>query len=321
MRPTEPRRARVKALAKINLSLKVLHQRPDGFHELRTIFQTISLGDTLDIAYVPSARTSIDLESEIAIEDNLVVRAARCVMEEAGIRGQVQFRLRKRIPIGGGLGGGSSDAAAVLLALPVLAGRSVPLEKLTELAAGLGSDVPFFLTGGTVLGMGRGTELYPLPEVSRFHGVAVFPPFRISTVEAYRGLRRQLTEDFESITMTKFQAFSWKLACGLMLAEWAAFAENDFEASVEERYPELATIRRKLARCGAKPVMLSGSGSSIFGIFPESDGPQEALKAFQNQDAAIFQSVNRSQYRRMWWRSLQQHIEGESWPPQSRYAR
>src|SRR5262249_29246048 len=139
-----PRRARVRALAKINLDLRVLARRPDGYHELRTIFQTISLADTLDIAFTPARRTSIELDDAQQIPDNLVVRAARGALDVMRVAGRVEMALRKRIPMGAGLGGGSSDAAAVLLALPALAGRSLTLSTLHELAQQLGSDVPFF---------------------------------------------------------------------------------------------------------------------------------------------------------------------------------
>ena len=117
------RRATIKSLAKINLDLRVLHQRPDGFHELRTVFQTISLADTIDIEYEPARRTEISLDDPLAIPGNLVVKAAQAVLDALKIHARVHFRLRKKIPMGGGLGGGSSNAAAVLLALPVLAGR------------------------------------------------------------------------------------------------------------------------------------------------------------------------------------------------------
>ena len=155
---------RVRALAKINLDLRVLGKRPDGFHELRTVFQTISLADTLDIAFTPGRRTEIALEDALHIEDNLVKRAARMATDAMRITGRVEMRLVKRIPMGAGLGGGSSDAAAVLLSLPVLARRAIALPKLSAIAAELGSDVPFFLLGGTAAGIGRGTEVYPLPD-------------------------------------------------------------------------------------------------------------------------------------------------------------
>jgi 4-diphosphocytidyl-2-C-methyl-D-erythritol kinase len=151
MSPT--RRARVRALAKINLDLRVLGKRPDGFHELRTI----SLADTLEIAYTPARKTEISLVDRLAIADNLVVRAARLAMEAMRATGRIEMRLTKRIPMGAGLGGGSSDAAAVLLALPALAGRAMDLPKLCSIAEQLGSDVPFFLLGGTAVGIGRGS--------------------------------------------------------------------------------------------------------------------------------------------------------------------
>src|SRR5438132_230086 len=121
------RRARVRALAKINLDLRVLGARPDGFHELRTIFQTISLADTIEIAFTPGRKTAIELRDSARIADNLMMRAARLAMEAMGATGRVEMTLAKRIPMGAGLGGGSSDAAAVLLALPALAGRALDL--------------------------------------------------------------------------------------------------------------------------------------------------------------------------------------------------
>jgi 4-diphosphocytidyl-2-C-methyl-D-erythritol kinase len=158
------RRARVRAYAKINLDLRVLARRPDDYHELRTVFQTISLADDLEISFTPASHTRIAVEGAPEIEDNLVVKAAALVLDAAGVTGDVGFRLRKRIPMGAGLGGGSSDAAAVLLALPVLAGARLDIGKLACLGAQLGSDVPFFLLAGTAVGLGRGTELYPLPD-------------------------------------------------------------------------------------------------------------------------------------------------------------
>src|SRR5258708_12015759 len=161
MSPT--RRARVSAMAKINLDLRVIGKRPDGFHELRTVFQTISLADTLEIAYTPARKTAISLVDDLAIADNLVVRAARLAMEAMRATGRIEMRLTKRIPMGAGLGGGSSDAAAVLLALPALAGRAMDLPKLCAVAEQLGSDLPFFLLGGTAVGVGLRAELFPPP--------------------------------------------------------------------------------------------------------------------------------------------------------------
>src|SRR4029077_12109100 len=150
---SEVRRTRVRALAKINLDLRVLGRRPDGYHELRTIFQTISLADTLEIEFTPGRKTSIALEDTLHIADNLVIRAARMAMDAMRATGSIRMRLTKRIPIGAGLGGGSSDAAAALLALPPLVGRVLDLPKLSGIGEQLGSDVPFFLLGGTAVGI------------------------------------------------------------------------------------------------------------------------------------------------------------------------
>ena len=159
------RSAKVRSLAKINLDLRVLHKRSDGYHELRTVFQTISLADSIEIEYEPARPTKLTLDDPLAIPNNLVLRAAEAVLAAMKTHAQVRFRLTKNIPMGGGLGGGSSNAAAVLLALPVLAGKRLELETLMELGAQLGSDVPFFLIGGTALGIERGTELFELPEL------------------------------------------------------------------------------------------------------------------------------------------------------------
>jgi len=318
---TEVRRARLRALAKINLSLKVLGRRPDGYHELRTIFQTISLADTLEVAYTPSRRSSVELESNIEIPDNLVVRAARRLMEATGRGGRVWFRLRKRIPMGSGLGGGSSDAAAVLLGLPVLAGWRVPPAELVAIGAELGSDVPFFLLGGTALGIGRGTEIAPLPEERAGPGLLVIPPLRISTREAYAALDARLTSAPGSNKIGTFQSLLWFVGQGVFTETSAEAGENDFEAFAYPHYPQLAAIQRKLRRLGARPAMLSGSGSAVFGIFRNREKRQRARRSFPDQQTEPFYLVSRSRYRRMWWRSLLGHLRDQTWPPRSRYAR
>ena len=164
MKPSRTHQARLIAFAKLNLGLRVLYKRSDGFHELRTLFQTISLADFIDVSYTPSGAREIALESKLAIADNLIVRATHALLDELGTGAKIHFTLKKNIPIGGGLGGGSSNAAAVLLGLSALMRKRVPLEVLSRIGAALGSDVPFFLHGGRALGLGRGTELYPLPD-------------------------------------------------------------------------------------------------------------------------------------------------------------
>src|SRR5712691_5449456 len=167
-------RLKVRSLAKINLDLRVLNKRSDDFHELRTIFQTVSLADTIEIEYQPG-RTRIDINQNLNIPDNLIVQAAHSVLSVTGATGRLEFVLTKRNPLGGGLGGGSSNAAAILLALPGILRKRVRFEKLMELATALGSDVPFFLMGGTAIGLGRGTELYPLPDIPNLPAILIAP--------------------------------------------------------------------------------------------------------------------------------------------------
>ena len=186
----DSRTATLPAFAKINLSLKVLGRRADGYHELRTVFQSIGLHDTLEFEFTPGRATSIELEDALAIDDNLALRAARLFFESKKVRGRLKMRLAKRIPMGGGLGGGSSDAASVLLALTALTGREATLVELSAMAARLGSDVPFFLMGGAALGLGRGEELYPLPEPKPLPVFVLAPRIHVSTAEAYRALGR-----------------------------------------------------------------------------------------------------------------------------------
>lgn len=307
-----PRRARLRALAKINLDLRVLAKRPDGYHELRTVFQTISLADTLDLAFTAQRKTEIALDDAAAIPDNLTVRAARLVLDTLRVTGKVEMRLVKRIPMGAGLGGGSSDAAAVLLALPVLAGRILPLARACDLAQQLGSDVTFFLLGGAAAAIGRGTELFPLPDLRR-HGILVAPGVHVSTAEAYRALSPNLTTELQQNKIFSFGCQVW--AGGL-----SAAACNDFEAVVFPRYPRLASLKKRLVRAGASPALMTGSGSAIFGLFRSRAEVSRALAEMKKENAFRISLVSRARYHTMWWRALEEHITHGIWPPQSRYA-
>jgi len=313
----EPRRAAVRAHAKVNLSLKVLGKRADGFHEIRSVFQTIGLCDIITFEFTPGRGEDIALEDELGIEDNLVTRAARAFFEKKKVRGRLRMSLKKRIPMGGGLGGGSSDAAAVLLSLPSLTGRNAELGELTELGASLGSDVPFFLVGGTALGIGRGEELYPLPECGSRPLVVLAPRIHVSTPDAYRALGRgSLTSPGEFPKLDSFQSFVWQ-------AYGASDAENDFEAAVFRLHPELKRWQRKLERLGAQPARLSGSGAALFGVFPDRANLQGALPQFRTEPLKVFSTitVTRRQYRARMSRSLREHATENTWPPRSRYER
>jgi 4-diphosphocytidyl-2-C-methyl-D-erythritol kinase len=323
----------LRSLAKVNLDLRILHKRPDGFHELRTVFQTISLSDSLRIEYESARRTELTLDGNLDIPDNLVLRAAVAILDAMKTHARVRFRLDKRIPMGGGLGGGSSNAAAVLLALPALAGRVVRLEKLMALAAGLGSDVPFFLTGGTALAVGRGTELYGLPDIAEEHILVISPGLHVATGPAYQALGRGLTLTESSSSISSFQAFVRALGEQRSAGSASAFSGNDFEAVVFRQYPQLKTIQGRLRNLGAAGARMTGSGSAIFAIFSsklECERAQKVLegdRVFRGCQLMPAKLVSRRGYERLWLRQLRDHVvthgssSGDLWPPRSRYAR
>ncbi len=309
----------MRALAKLNLSLLVLNKRADGFHDLRTVFQTISLADHIDIEFTPGRGRAVELESAIEIENNLIVRAADLVMDALNIRGLARFRLTKSIPMGAGLGGGSSDAAAVLLSLPTLAGVRADLALLTDLAGQLGSDVPFFLHGGTALGIGRGTELYPLPELPEHPALVVAPDIHVSTPEAYRALARGLTYEVPSSILNSLQTFAWRDEDSRGAGEWVC--QNDFETAVFRQHPRLSTIRRKLVKLGARPALMTGSGSAVFGIFDSPEARNQAASAFTRERAFPVKLISRRSYRALWRGQLRHHIAENKWPLRSWYEK
>jgi 4-diphosphocytidyl-2-C-methyl-D-erythritol kinase len=311
------RMVRVPAYAKLNLGLRVLYRRPDGYHELRTVFQTINLADHLDITFARARTTRIQIEGTPEITENLVEKAALLIMKALHIQADVTFRLKKRIPSGAGLGGGSSDAAAVLLALPVLAGKPLAMRQLFAIAAQLGSDVPFFLYGGTALGLGRGEELYPLHSAKR-RGLLVAADVHSSTAEAYRDLSPRLTSIPLQNTLFSFQQEVWDEESG---GRVATVCGNDFEEVVFARHPELRQIKERLRRFGANPAAMTGSGSAIFGVFEDVAKLERARKSFPDHAVFPISFLSRAQYRSAWRRALHPHAKGILWPPQSLYAR
>jgi 4-diphosphocytidyl-2-C-methyl-D-erythritol kinase len=322
------RRARLRSLAKLNLDLRVLNRRPDGFHELRTVFQTVSLADMIGIEFEPARKTALAIEDKLAIPNNLILRAAEAVLDAMKMRARVRFRLEKRIPMGGGLGGGSSNAAAVLLALPVLAGRVVPFEKLAELGAALGSDVPFFLDGGTALGVARGTEIYPLADITPEPVLIVASGIHVATAAAYQALRRGLTSPGSSHKINTFQLFVRALVDARSAKAASAFGANDFEPAVFGQFPQLKRMAAKL-RIHAAGARMTGSGSALFALFDsksDRDAAQRILegdRVFAGCRIMAANLVSGRGYRSLWRRQLAEHLNPNEfiWPPRSRYAR
>lgn len=291
----------VPSFAKLNLDLRVLNKRSDGYHEIRTIFQTVSLKDTLRLEYRKSRKTALRLESSIDIPDNLVVRAARLVLEHLKATGTVSMQLEKKIPMGAGLGGGSSNAAAVLLSLPALMKKSIGYSDLLLLAESLGSDVPVFLHGGTVLGIGRGSELYPLPDQPSRPCAIVASGVHVSTPEAYRNLNRSLTLETQSPMLREFQTIIWGLdKSGLDRLPF----KNDFERVVFGNHPDLPPSLNRLRRSGAEWARMTGSGSALFGVFSTPGAARLAASKFAPGTAFPAAFVTRRQYQAAFRRAL-----------------
>jgi 4-diphosphocytidyl-2-C-methyl-D-erythritol kinase len=221
------------------------------------------------------------------------------------LRARVYLSLEKSIPMGAGLGGGSSNAASVLIALPALAGRRMAREELSAVGEQLGSDVPFFFEGGTALGFGRGTELYPLPDCKARNVLVVASGVHVATSEAYRALSRKaagpLTSQVESPILREFQSVAWSVTSKDLKQ---IPLENDFEKAVFRQHPELAGIVRKLKKLGAKPVRMTGSGSAIWALFSDTGGLKAAADSFGTAGVYPVRFVTRRQYRDLWQRSL-----------------
>jgi 4-diphosphocytidyl-2-C-methyl-D-erythritol kinase len=264
---------RVRSFAKINLALAVLGKRQDGYHEIRTVFQSIDLHDELEFRESDGLHLSCENLAGVPEEQNLVWRAADLLRCAAGISRGAEIILRKKIPTGAGLGGGSSNAAATLLGLSRLWSLCMPPSALIPIAASLGSDVPFFLEGGTALGIGRGEETYPLPALPAANLVIVHPGIHVSTAEAYGSLRLILTSAEASHKIQRF--------CGRLqdASSYPAGIFNDFETSVLPANPSIREAKEFLLCRGAAAAMLSGSGSSVFGFFLDEESALAASRA------------------------------------------
>ncbi|MBI4300397.1 MAG: 4-(cytidine 5'-diphospho)-2-C-methyl-D-erythritol kinase [Chloroflexi bacterium] len=255
------------APAKVNLTLEVLHRRPDGYHEVRTVLQTIDLSD--EITFKEAEDITLECKDiTLQGEDNLVLRAALLLKQETACRKGARITLRKGIPVAAGLGGGSSDAAATLRALNSLWGLGLPLERLAELAARLGSDVPFFLEGGTALGEGRGERISPLPDMAETWLVLLKPSLEIpNKTRTMYSLLSPGTMTDGSATAAAVGALHElrRLPPGLLF--------NAFDEVALRRFPELAEARSLMVAASARYVHLAGAGPCIFSV---TEGPVEA---------------------------------------------
>ncbi len=287
------RSLRIPAFAKVNLCLDILGRRPDGYHELRTIFQALSLHDTLELSLTRQRKIQLECSdpSLPCGPENLVWRALDALRRALHIRSGIHAMLYKRIPAGSGLGGGSSDAAAALIGLLRLTGRTFSAPRLLEIASRLGADVPFFLGGGRALGVGRGNEIFPLPDLPRRAVLVVSPAgLAVPTRDAYAWVSSTLTDRRPASKIHSFCALCWS-------PQWSALS-NGFEKAVFARYPRLRTIKRKLLQGGAAEAALAGSGSAVFALFPDPAQARRTARWFPDDRVFAVRTLSRKEYLR-----------------------
>jgi 4-diphosphocytidyl-2-C-methyl-D-erythritol kinase len=267
----------VRSFAKVNLGLEVVRRRPDHYHDIRTLFQSIDLADGIELEPVPDGRIRLEGDDPSIPwdETNLVFRAARLLQEMSGTAAGAFIRVTKSIPAGTGLGGGSSNAALALYGLNRLWSAGLEPGKLAELALRLGSDVPYFLYGGLCLGESRGEALTRLADFPPLPCLLAFPPFPILTADVYAGLGPFLTSEAKD---SKIVRFLDTRDFGLL--------ENDLENVIFRRYPELEEFKRFFRDQGAMLSLVTGSGSAVFGLFPGRGMAQEALDKLRGKSAA-----------------------------------
>ncbi|MBI4461843.1 MAG: 4-(cytidine 5'-diphospho)-2-C-methyl-D-erythritol kinase [Acidobacteria bacterium] len=278
------------AFAKINLGLELLGRRPDGYSEIATLYQTVRLADRLRLRLrrSPEIRLCVRGDGVPADRGNLVWRAVALARRRFGIQQGVEVELEKNIPVSRGLGGGSSDAAAALVGLLRLAGRKAELSELVRLGARLGADVPFFFLGGRALGVGRGDEVHALDDLPQTYCVLVCPERSMATRSAY-SWAVGLTPRRRAAILGGFSSPLRPLG-GL---------GNDFEAIVFPRFPELARIKRTLAATGAQVAALSGSGSTVFGLFSQhAAAARVARRPVARARVFLTETLARSAYAR-----------------------
>ncbi len=281
------------SFAKINWFLRVLGRREDGFHEICTVFQTISLHDKVFFSEGKEIKLTCSDDKIPVDEKNLIVKAAKILKERFDLKKGAEIYLEKNIPSPGGLGGGSSNAAIALLGLAALWELKIGFEELIEIGAQIGSDVPFFFCGGTATGIGRGTEIKPSEDLRENFLLVVTPDVDVSTKDAFARLNasRLTNEASKSILQICLsEAETLDLRQGNL--------KNDFERTVFAIEPEIERVKEKLLELGAVQSLLSGSGASVFAVFDKQETRQTAQKALnENWRRFAVATISRREYR------------------------
>lgn len=259
--------------AKINLRLDVLRKRDDGYHDIRTVFQKVSLRDELHIVI---SKRGIDVTCDHPLvpanEDNLVYKAAQTILNQYTIKDGVSIDIKKNIPVAAGLGGGSSNAASTLIGMNQLFGLGATKQDLMKIGSTLGADVPFFIFGNAALATGIGDKLEAIEVNPKLWLLLITPDISISSAWAYRNFRMGLTNKPINITIP---------CCIHHFSEVMSMLSNDLEKVAIPRYPIIQKIKDKLINTGAKGSLMSGSGATVFGIFASEDEAKEAYIQFK----------------------------------------
>ena len=273
---------KILAPCKINLFLEVRNRRPDGYHNIESVMQAVSLCDELEFK---AADKEISLKCDVpglpTDDRNLVIRAAKLLRKELGVVSGASITLKKRIPMGAGLGGGSSDAAATLKGLLKLWKKKISVKRLVKIAGSIGADVPFFLKGGTAIARGIGDRIIPLKNVRKSYFVIVYPGFGVATRGVYQNLRFPLTNK------RKINKIRAPLESFGSSGEWGLYLYNRLEDAVFPKYPEISFIKEKIRSLGHQSLM-SGSGSSIFGIVPSREAGKRLQGALKSSKQSVW---------------------------------
>ena len=282
-----PNSTSIKSYAKVNLGLKILELLPDNYHSIFTIMQEIDLYDNIEIHPNKSQKLAIQCEGSIEVpnnSENLCMKAAQLIFNNYNINCGLNIALYKNIPTGSGLGGGSSNAAAVLCALNNMFELNISNQRLHDLAFELGCDIPFFINGGIQISEGKGEKLTKLNiDLSNYFILLIHPKFNVSTKWAYSFFKNNLPNTFDCDKFRSFQASP----------DWELF-ENDFENIIKSTYPEVVKIRKMLESQSSLFVSLSGSGSTMFGVFKNFLKADIAYQKFKTYNCHIVQPLKRN---------------------------
>ncbi len=266
----------IQSPAKVNLHLQVIAKRPDGYHDLRMVMVEISIYDEVKVALAKEGVNLFCDHPGVPLGDkNIAVRAAKLFIEETGFDGGVDLHIKKKIPMGGGLGGGSSNAASVLMALNELTGNKVSEERLLEIGLKLGADVPFFIFKGAALAEGIGERLSKINDLPEMSFLLVNPNIEIPTASIFKSLNLELTKERESHTITGFN---------YSLEPVVSILHNDLEDVVLKKHPEVAAALNLLKGEGsAEGVLMSGSGATVFGLYDSEASARRALAVLKKE--------------------------------------